>query len=273
MTLFTRLGLIILAVVLAGILVWGAAYAVPAAFAARTAATSAQAVLTPVSDQRVVDSPDISFIDSPSATCELPRRGTDACYITWSYLSVSAAPSNYIITMTVAIDNRPRARSQGFFQTSMYVPTEMLTFRVPCGVPGASGDPDWGLSHSYTVRARDTTGLKAANYGSVYCPADQVPLASADISGPPVGRVDLNYTFTTSAAPITSTLPVTYTWQVSGYPPLMDVNGVSRSRTFSWNSYGAKTIQVTVSNPVSTQVRTHTILIEPYQLNFPMLRK
>jgi hypothetical protein len=220
----------------------------------------------------MVDSPDISFIDSPSATCELPRRGTDSCFLTWSYLSVTADP-NYMITMTVAIDDRLRGRAQGFFQTSMYLPTEMLVFRVPCGVPGASGDPDWGLAHSYVVRARDSAGLKAANYGTVYCPADQVPLDSAALSGPVIGRLDLDYTFTTSALPITSTLPVTYTWQVSGYPPLVDVDGVSKSRTFSWNSYGPKTVQVTVSNAVSSLVGTHTILIEPYHLNFPMLRK
>lgn len=42
-----------------------------------------------------------------------------------------------------------------------------------CGALNASGDPKWGKTYGYTIRARDSAGLKAANYGSVTCPADE----------------------------------------------------------------------------------------------------
>ena len=123
--------------------------------------------------RRDANAPTISFIDSPSPTCYRPVAGRDACYIQWNYLYVSATPPQYIITMTMSIDGRLRTYHSGFFQTSMYIPGEMYGsgFRVACGIPGAGGEAGWGNTHSYTIRARETGGLGAANYGSVTCPA------------------------------------------------------------------------------------------------------
>ena len=123
------------------------------------------------------NAPLISFIDSPSATCYQPVRHTDICYVQWQYLNVTASSSQYIISMTVEIDGKFRAYYGGFFQTSMYIPGDMSApgFRVTCGPPGAGGNPSLGSAYSYTLRARETGGLKAANYGTVYCPADIVP--------------------------------------------------------------------------------------------------
>jgi hypothetical protein len=123
--------------------------------------------------QSDTESPTISFIDSPSATCYRASVGT--CYIGWSYLYVSASSSQYIISMTVSINNHIRAYHSGFFQTSMYIPGAMLEpgFKVPCGWRGASGVPELGYSYNYVIRAAETGGLKAANYGTVTCPADK----------------------------------------------------------------------------------------------------
>jgi hypothetical protein len=116
--------------------------------------------------------PNIGFIDSPSATCYQPDPSQNNCYISWYYLSVDASP-NYMITMTAFLnDFGPVAHTQGFFQTSMYVPYNMLGqgFKVQCGSPGAGGNPDLGKAYAYTIRARDSAGLSSANYGTVYCP-------------------------------------------------------------------------------------------------------
>lgn len=119
------------------------------------------------------DQPNIGFIDSPSATCYQPDPGRDACYLTWYYLSVDAAP-NYMITMTLTLNNSgPIAHTQGFFQTSMYVPYNMLGdgFKVACGPLGAGGNNTLGNAYAYTIRARDSADLSSANYGTIYCPA------------------------------------------------------------------------------------------------------
>ena len=116
-----------------------------------------------------IDQPTISFIDSPSATCYQPTRSRNDCYISWSYLYVTAGTSQYIISMTVGIDNQLRAYHSGFFQTSMYVPSDLYGrgFKVACGPRNRNG---LGNSYAYTLRARETGGLSAANYGNVQCP-------------------------------------------------------------------------------------------------------
>jgi len=117
--------------------------------------------------------PLIGYIDSPTAACVQPDTTKDECFINWYYMSVSAEP-NYIITMTVALNDRGFvARYNGFFQTSMYVPHTMNPkgFKVACGELGNGGDPNWGNAYGYTIRARDSAGLKSANYGTAYCPA------------------------------------------------------------------------------------------------------
>lgn len=122
--------------------------------------------------EKAPDQPNIGFIDSPSATCYQPDQTKNDCYINWYYLSVSASP-NYMITMTAILNNYgPVAHVQGFFQTSMYVPYNMLGqgFKVPCGPAGAGGNPELGNAYAYTIRARDSANLGSANYGTVYCP-------------------------------------------------------------------------------------------------------
>jgi hypothetical protein len=168
-----RLSLIFLAVLAGFLLAWGVVEAAPVIGAKPdTQELFTLPTPTPLPQQPEGSSPDISFISSPSASCVLPQAHTGACLVNWYYLSVNGG-TNYIITMTVRLDDKIRANYQGFFQTSMYVPSEMMTFNVPCGALGSGGNPNYGATHSYTLRARDSSGLTAANYGSVTCPADE----------------------------------------------------------------------------------------------------
>jgi hypothetical protein len=116
-----------------------------------------------------IEQPTISFIDSPSPTCYQPDVSRNTCIIEWNYLYVTASASQYIISMTVSLDNHIVAYHSGFFQTYMYIPDDMVGhgFKVACGPRNASG---LGKTYAYTVRARETGGLGAANYGSVTCP-------------------------------------------------------------------------------------------------------
>jgi len=123
-----------------------------------------------------VESPAISFIDSPSPMCYRPVVGTGVCYIQWHYLYVAASSGSYVISMTVTIDNHLRAYHSGFFQSAMFVPGDLSApgYRVTCGAPGSGGIAELGKTYTYAIQARETTGLTAANYGSVTCPADVV---------------------------------------------------------------------------------------------------
>lgn len=117
-------------------------------------------------------------IDSPSPTCYRPVAGTGACYIQWNYLNVTADSGSYIISTTVTINNRLRAYHSGFFQSSMFIPEDMTApgYRVACGPPGSGNIAGLGQTYPYVIRARETSGLSAANAGSITCPADIVAI-------------------------------------------------------------------------------------------------
>jgi hypothetical protein len=140
--------------------------------------TSAGSIIDPPrqTDINGSEAPNISSIASPSPTCSRPKPGSGACYIQWNYLYVTAASSSYIISMTVSINNQIRAYHSGFFQTAMYIPSDMTGegYRVTCGYP--QGNAGLGNTYAYAIRSRETGGLSAANYGSVSCPADVVTL-------------------------------------------------------------------------------------------------
>ena len=216
--------------------------------------------------------PLITTIDGPTAQCYRPEQYTNDCYIRWQYLNVTASTSQYIISMTVSIDNRIRAYYSGFFQSAMYVPSDMQKpgFHVACGLPGAGGNPGLGQAYSYIVRARETGGLKAANYGTVYCPADVVPVKKVNLSGPLSGLTNRAYTFTTTV-PLTTTLPVTYTWTVNGQSPITVSAGVSDTQTFTWNTAGVKKVTVQAANRAGTIQVFQNITINEHKIYLPLL--
>jgi len=119
----------------------------------------------------------IGFIDSPSPQCR-KIKGNE-CAIRFSYLAVNADPA-YLYFLRVKLGDKLVFNSGGFFQTSAYIPGELIgdSIRVKCGAPGSSPDPKpspnpvtlYGNQYSYTIEARASDGLGAANYGTVQCP-------------------------------------------------------------------------------------------------------
>jgi len=150
---------------------------VPSEIVAESQSENRRTVEVPTGIDKADGRKSIGFIDSPTATCYQPDPAVDECFINWYYLSVSAAP-DYMINMWVSLNaTGGLAIYQGFFQTSLYAPYNMhgRGFKVACGPLVVSEDPtvtpDHGNTYAYTIRARDSGGLKSANYGTVYCPA------------------------------------------------------------------------------------------------------
>jgi hypothetical protein len=142
----------------------------------------------PVLAAGVQAAPASATISLESPTCRLPVPNTATCYIEWSYLyAVPVLSGQYMISMTVSIDDQPRAYVGGFFQTYMYIPNDMLRpgFKVACGAPGAGGIPELGASYRFLIQARATGGgPEAQASGTVSCPADLARLQLPFISFP-----------------------------------------------------------------------------------------
>jgi len=96
------------------------------------------------------------------------------------------------------------------------------------------------------------------------------PVNNVMISGPVEGAVDVSYSFTATVSPADATLPVTYTWEASGYGPLSQTGGGSDSQSFSWPVGGQKTITVTADNGLAQVTDLHTITIEASEVITPL---
>ncbi len=87
------------------------------------------------------------------------------------------------------------------------------------------------------------------------------PLTAA-LSGPTTGAVNTTYTFTAAAEPITLTVPLTYTWEATGYPPVTVSGERESAMEFSWVNAGTKTINVTLSNQHGSAAESMTVNIQ-----------
>jgi PKD repeat protein len=81
------------------------------------------------------------------------------------------------------------------------------------------------------------------------------------ISGPEAGWVDESLAFTAVIEPISTSLPVTYTWQAVGQDTVIHTGGLSDTVAFTWQNPGSKIITVTAANVAGTVMDTHAILI------------
>ncbi|MGC9399618.1 MAG: right-handed parallel beta-helix repeat-containing protein [Anaerolineae bacterium] len=105
--------------------------------------------------------------------------------------------------------------------------------------------------------------------------ADEFLMAPATVtlSGPVQGKVGASYTFTATVAPPATTLPITYTWQASEHAPVVGTTGLSDTHPFTWTTWGAQTVTVTVANAGSTTAVSDTLTIEiaPYRVYLPLV--
>ncbi len=88
-----------------------------------------------------------------------------------------------------------------------------------------------------------------------------VPPSTVAITGTHAGTLGTSYPFTATVAPITTTLPITYTWQATDHPDIHHVDGITNTLAITWTLPGTKIITVTATNLFGSVSTTHTIEI------------
>jgi PKD repeat protein len=81
------------------------------------------------------------------------------------------------------------------------------------------------------------------------------------VGGADAGTVQTDYVFDATTRPLTTTLPLTYTWQATDQVGSSHTALLTDSQAFSWQSPGIKTITVTAQNPLGLVTATHRIAI------------
>jgi hypothetical protein len=85
---------------------------------------------------------------------------------------------------------------------------------------------------------------------------------SVAVAGPTAGVVEADHVFTAIVGPVTTTRPITYTWQATGiFSETHTDRGLSDVISFTWNTTGTKVITVTATNGAGTVTDTHAITI------------
>ena len=122
---------------------------------------------------------------------------------------------------------------------------------------------------SYVVKAVADNGLTATavfTIPCVYSPTD------VTISGPTKAFINTSGTFTATVSPLTATQPLTYTWEATGQPAIIQIGGITDTISYTWAVTGTKTITVTVENDVDGPVTTtHTVEVEPFRYYLPVM--
>lgn len=133
-------------------------------------------------------------------------------------------------------------------------------------------DTSDSLSYTWATTGTKTITLTAENAAgsattildvviSAEPPAD-VPVTAVSLSGPVTGTITNTYAFTTTAWPMTATVPVTFVWEATGQTAVTDVSGDIQSNvSFTWVTTGTKVITVTATNVAGSATMTHTIVI------------
>ncbi len=123
---------------------------------------------------------------------------------------------------------------------------------------------DWSSAGEkmVTVTAVNSTGIPVSQSHTIHITAPDVAADSVAITGPTNGETNISYDFTAAISPLTTTTPVTYTWEITDHGTITNTDGLSNTVSLEWSSAGEKVVTVTAVNSTGFTVsQSHTIHI------------
>ena len=128
------------------------------------------------------------------------------------------------------------------------------------------------ISYSWATTGTKTITVTATNsFGSVNAvhtiditvpdEPDIAPTA-VTLTGPTTGSTNMFYTFDANVLPLSTTLPITFTWAADEQAGSSQLRlSLTDAISYSWATTGTKTITVTATNSVGSVNAVHTIII------------
>jgi len=90
------------------------------------------------------------------------------------------------------------------------------------------------------------------------------------LSGPRSAWPGVTVTFTATVTPLTTTVPLTYTWVVDGQSPITQTNGLVDTVSYAWLAPGVYELTVTATGPDGVASDTTTVVILASRLFLPI---
>jgi hypothetical protein len=131
---------------------------------------------------------------------------------------------------------------------------------------------NWALPGVKTITVTATNGENSliATHAITIASPMQAPLV-VTVVGPASGLVQDLHTFTATISPPTTTLPITYTWHISGQTPIVHVGGLSDVAQLSWPNSGQTGFWLTVENEVDFAQTWLEFEVLPRRLFLPLV--
>ncbi len=154
--------------------------------------------------------------------------------------------------------------------------TGAWTFTLPAELEDGEGLRTQSTTRDYGVVKHFEAGT-SSGLSILFQPQPLTAVASVSLTPPGVSayKTGQAYTFIASVSPLTATLPITYTWQVTGYAPYTVVGGPSNNQAFIWLTEGPKSVVVTADNglgaPRTATYNLEVSSVEEYPIYLPLV--
>ena len=138
--------------------------------------------------QRTAPAPEgLTALTTSNPYCYQPDPRQNVCFVGFRVLgSVQATNPDTMKSLTLTLDGKLVHRSLAFFEAGIFAGSSLHDpgFRVPCGLPGVSGDPDPQIGKVYSAEIQATTvsSNTSTNFVSIGCPAYLVAEGASVIS-------------------------------------------------------------------------------------------
>ena len=131
------------------------------------------------------------------------------------------------------------------------------------------------MSYRWQELGTQTITVTASNTGSSASSTHDIEIDTLmtclTLNGPQVAMPDQSLTYTATVNPMTTTIPLTYTWVVDGQSTIVHINGLVDTQSFTWSTPGAYKIKVTATNEDMEISGTWKVLILAGKLYLPIV--
>jgi hypothetical protein len=147
------------------------------------------------------------------------------------------------------------------------VPTEAMRYdgvsggeRAGRGVAGGDFNGD-GVDDIMVGADLAGAGMEGTVYVYLSPAPPVLPPTDVTLTGATAVAVGATETYTAGITPLTTSLPLTYTWQIGSETPVVLTDGLTSTFTVPWTTPGTFTINVAATNDAGTVTETQTVVV------------
>ena len=219
----------------------------------------------------LVNGEDLIVVGAPQLVTPLPLLANtpvefEVTVRNLGYVDVNTAffVDLFVNPTTLNPDGIPPAQSSGSIAVANLAGGEnkIVNITLPAGLPLPNGSHAiYAMADTLNSIAETTETNNVSAASHIYDYQMIQPPEAMHIVGATFSLFNEDVTFTADVTPLTTTQPLSYTWEATDFAPITQSNDLTDTISFNWATTGNKTITVTAENAAGVVTATHTILI------------